>query len=184
MDTRPFSPAQRKFITTLLTDRELDFNTAPPETLERCLDFMGEKFISITEGSALITWLKTQPFKKAEVKVTTQATTLEPGVYVLPDGTIVKLQENKAKTNAYANRWVITSGAHLNENDEHVKGAWEYAPELKKQLKPEMRMTLEEAKAFMLKFGQCAKCARKLKAAQSVEDGIGPVCKKYFAVAA
>lgn len=41
-------------------------------------------------------------------------------------------------------------------------------------------MTLDEAKAFILRYGQCVRCGRRLKAAESVERGIGPVCVRYF----
>jgi len=106
----------------------------------------------------------------------------EAGVYVMPDNAIVKVQANKAKTNTYAKRWIEISGERLNENDARVRGEWEYAPGLINEVSAKGRkMTLEEAKAFILRYGQCVRCARKLKAAESVERGIGPVCITYFA---
>jgi len=41
-------------------------------------------------------------------------------------------------------------------------------------------MSLDAAKAFILRYGRCVRCSRRLKAAQSVERGIGPVCMAYF----
>ena len=32
----------------------------------------------------------------------------------------------------------------------------------------------------MVRYGRCVRCSRHLKAAQSVVQGIGPVCVKYF----
>lgn len=102
------------------------------------------------------------------------------GVYVLPDGTIAQVKPNKAKTRLYAKRWVNINGERLTLSDEHVKGEWAYAPGLIKQCEEQYRMTLEQAKRFILVYGQCCRCGRKLKAAKSVEAGIGPVCIKYF----
>lgn len=179
MDTRPMSEKQYRLIARLIKERELDLDHVDGLVFERYMDYLdGSKFIRLSEASKLIDWLFTQPKKQ----VNAFGEKLEPGVYVLDDE-IVKLQENKAKTNMYTMRWVEINGERLNEHDDHVKGEWQYAPELKACLGPQHRMTMEQAKAFMLRYGQCAKCARKLKAAQSVEDGIGPVCKKYFAVA-
>lgn len=177
---RPMSAKQASFINSLLKDREPDLDHADGLVFERYMDFLdGSKFISTQEASLLIDWLKAQPKKS----VNAFGQKVEPGVYVIDDE-IVKLQMNKAGTNAYTMRWVECKADHLNELDEHVKGEWEYAPELKKCLSPQNRMTMEQAKAFMLKYGQCVKCGRKLKAAKSVEEAIGPVCKKYFTAAA
>ena len=138
------------------------------------------KFIGKREASACIDALFACPRRPApagEAKAQ-----LEEGVYVMPDGCVVKVQANKAKTNLYAKRWVEIRGERLLDHDgeTRVQGEWEYAPGVIRSIKPEMRMTLDEAKAFILRYGQCARCARRLKAAESVERGIGPVCVKYF----
>jgi hypothetical protein len=41
-------------------------------------------------------------------------------------------------------------------------------------------MSLEKAKQLNIKYGRCIICGLKLKAAKSVEAGMGPVCIKYF----
>jgi hypothetical protein len=41
-------------------------------------------------------------------------------------------------------------------------------------------MNFEKAKALTIRYGRCICCGRRLKAAQSVERGIGPVCRRYF----
>lgn len=103
------------------------------------------------------------------------------GVYVLPDGTIVKVQPNQEKTRTYAKRWTVINGQRLTEADTRVKGEYVFEPGLVQQVAAEGRkMTLEEAKAFILRYGQCCRCSAKLKDAKSVERGIGPVCVKYF----
>jgi hypothetical protein len=47
-------------------------------------------------------------------------------------------------------------------------------------LTADMKMSLEEAKAFGFQWGVCCACGRTLTNAKSVELGIGPVCRKYF----
>jgi hypothetical protein len=48
-------------------------------------------------------------------------------------------------------------------------------------LAPADRITLERAKTLSVRYGICIACGRTLKAAKSVEDNIGPVCRKNFA---
>jgi hypothetical protein len=106
----------------------------------------------------------------------------DAGVYVLPDGTICKVQANKEKTRTYAKRWTPINGERLMETGAHKHGEYVYEPGLVEQVAREGRkMTLEEAKAFIVLYGRCARCGRALKAAESVERGIGPICYKWFA---
>jgi len=106
----------------------------------------------------------------------------EEGVYVLEDGTIVKIKSNKTKTNCYANRWVKIGGERLTETGEHVNGEWEYAPELRSDCTEDLRMTLDQAKEFGVLYGKCVKCGRHLSDAESVERAIGPVCARSFSL--
>jgi len=67
------------------------------------------------------------------------------------------------------------------DSDGQTKGRYAFTPGLIYRVAREgRRMTLDEAKAFILIFRQCARCARKLSAKKSVEDGIGPTCITYF----
>jgi len=52
------------------------------------------------------------------------------------------------------------------------------APRMQWELRPEEALTLEEAKALNIKFGECVICGTPIEAKESVEDraGIGPVC--------
>lgn len=54
--------------------------------------------------------------------------------------------------------------------------AFEYAPGAIKELQPEHRMSLDEAKAFGAIYGICCVCAATLTNEVSIEAGIGPVC--------
>jgi len=181
MTRTPATEKQRAFIAKLYGEREVPVAGSIEEAtiIARFEDLQevgpDRRFVSTREASKVIDWMMSLP-RKANPN---QAS--EPGVYIMPDGTVVKVQMNKAKTNVYAMRWVVINGQRLvDATEERVHGEWEYAPGFIGQVRPEYRMTLEQAKDFILRYGQCARCSRKLKAAKSVEAGIGPVCIKYF----
>lgn len=105
----------------------------------------------------------------------------DAGVYVLPDGAIVKVQANQDKTRTYAKRWTVIGGVRATEAGTREHGEYVFEAGLVQQVAATgRRMDLEEAKAFILRFGVCCRCGRGLKDATSVERGIGPVCVKYF----
>lgn len=107
---------------------------------------------------------------------------VEPGIY-RHDGKIFKVQLTRDKQRSYAKELVDlrpTEGDRLNVEDVRVRFKWEYASGAIFRLSPEDRMTEEDAKEFGLRTGICACCGRRLKVAQSVEQGIGPVCIKWF----
>jgi hypothetical protein len=58
------------------------------------------------------------------------------------------------------------------------RGEWhfEYVPGGILKLRPEDRMTLEEAQQFGKLYGVCCVCGRTLTDEISIEAGIGPVC--------
>lgn len=45
-----------------------------------------------------------------------------------------------------------------------------------KKLRPETKMTLEQAKHYGKMYGMCIKCGRTLTDEVSIAEGIGPVC--------
>jgi len=204
--SKPASEKQRAFARKLATERpqwDAHLNGA---LYERAFDLVCDpsKFVSIREDSDVIDALLRVP-QGPSTRPTSTPTGVpgqdgtpplarpagptpiaapgkaEPGIYTTPNGDIVKVQMNRAKTNTYALRWVEIAGERLvDATEEHVRGEWDYAPGLVFGMDPAWRMTVEQAKAFILRYGQCARCGRKLKAAKSVEAGIGPVCIKEF----
>jgi len=104
---------------------------------------------------------------------------VEPGVYQI-DGDVYKVKFNRERTRKYAVKLVYIDSERLNEEDERVPWEFQYAPGAIYKLKPEHRMDEESAKTFGLKYGICASCGKRLKVAESVERGIGPVCIKWF----
>ena len=173
---RPVTGKQVAFIARLLTERQLPEASDRPAWTTPMLED-SSAVVTTRDASNLIDWL----LGLARKDVGGQ--NIEPGVYVADDGSIVKVQKNKAKTRQYALVWVDIRGARLNLNSDRVHGEWQYERGLITHLTPDHRMTLEQAKAFTLLFGQCARCGRHLKAAESVEQGIGPVCRKVFSAA-
>jgi len=121
---------------------------------------------------------------KAAAPVQETVSADEIGVYVMTDGSIVKVQESKAnKGRTYAKVWIsdVTGERMTLDSDGSHKGRYEFAAGLIYKVASEgRRMSLDEAKQFITIFRQCARCSRKLSAKKSVEDGIGPVCIKYF----
>jgi hypothetical protein len=69
----------------------------------------------------------------------------------------------------------------MTEVGEVVDFELEYAPGLIRDLREEHRMPKARAIEFTTRYGRCIVCGRHLKAAKSVEAGIGQVCIKYFA---
>lgn len=104
---------------------------------------------------------------------------LTVGVYELPTGEIFVVKPNRAKTRLYAKKMIETT-ERITETGKVVNFDFIYAPGAIYKLKPENKMSLERAKQLMIRYGRCIACGRKLKVAQSVERGIGPVCIKYF----
>jgi hypothetical protein len=59
-------------------------------------------------------------------------------------------------------------------------GKWVYAAGAVFNLRPETRMTRDEAAAYGRRFGRCIVCQAELTDPKSVEAGIGPVCAQKF----
>lgn len=105
---------------------------------------------------------------------------LTPGMYKL-DGIVYQVRPNRQKTRLYAKHLIEINADRITESDEIVQIEFEYERGAVFNLREEHRMGLEEGKALCIRYGRCICCNRVLKAATSVERGIGPVCIKYFA---
>lgn len=88
------------------------------------------------------------------------------GLYLVNAG-IFRIKANKDQTNLYALK--LTNS-----------GEWEYAPGAVHKLRPETKMTLEQAKHYGRKTGTCIMCFRTLTNPDSIEAGIGPICADKF----
>lgn len=123
---------------------------------------------------------------------TTDAPSVElPGVFE-KDGEVYVVKFNKSRTRLYARRLVETTTPRLKAGYSHhvlamkppeekyVNFEFKYARGAIYNLTEADRMPFEKAKHLMIRYGKCIVCGRRLKVAQSVERGIGPVCINYF----
>jgi hypothetical protein len=69
-------------------------------------------------------------------------------------------------------------GDRLNEQGDRIRTEEARAPRMQFELTAADRLTVEEVEALSVKFSYCLVCGRHLRVAESVEAGIGPVCRK------
>lgn len=94
------------------------------------------------------------------------ASAISDGMYLM-DGRVFKVQIAKQGSgNLYAK--------------ELINGSFVYSPGTIRQLRPEHRMSLEQAKEYGKLYGVCCNCGRDLTDEGSIEAGIGPICAKKF----
>lgn len=130
--------------------------------------------------TTLIGQLVGSPFDKTP-DAEADAEKLTAGVYEV-NGEIFNIKWNKAKTNLYAQRLVeLPNVDRLTESGDVVHIEFEYAPGVVHRVRPHHKMPLERARELTIRYGRCLACGRRLKNAESVERGIGPVCRKAFA---
>lgn len=130
--------------------------------------------LSKAAASQVIEQLLAMP--RARVERPAATAVAEPGMYRGPDGSPVKVQKAKDSDRLYAKKLVRIGGERLTETDEVVRFEFVYEKGLLYRLAETDRMTLEEAKAFGIRYGICCVCGAPLKDATSVANGIGPVC--------
>lgn len=133
-------------------------------------------------------------------RVATAARTVvdRDGMYRNPvTGEIWKVQWNRASGDGhrlYAKKLVYSfKGTYLDRPDPGMKTLWdvnrdsvsfEYASGAMRMIRPEWRMSLEQAKEFGALYGTCIKCGRTLTLEESIERSMGPICagkKDYWA---
>lgn len=100
----------------------------------------------------------------------------EVGMYRNAAGDMFKVQRSKTTDALYAKKLVQIGGERLTDTGDVVKFEFEYAPGAVRTLAAADRLTLDEAKAFGIRFGVCCVCGATLVDAKSVAAGIGPVC--------
>jgi hypothetical protein len=102
---------------------------------------------------------------------------LELGLYEIGDS-IFKVKMNKAGTNKYAEilNFTVGQAERLTAAGTVIKAKYTYDAGAIFRIRPEHRITGDRAKALTVIFRSCIVCGARLKAAQSVERGIGPVC--------
>jgi hypothetical protein len=107
------------------------------------------------------------------------APAITDGMYLM-DGVVYKVQVAvHGSGNLYAKRLEVEEA--LDADGETVaRGRFEYAPGVVRDLRPEHRMTLEQAKQFGALYGVCCRCGRTLTNEDSIEAAMGPICRGKF----
>lgn len=129
--------------------------------------------LSKRAASDLITRLLAMPKPRAATE-TPRIT--DAGMYRTSTGEIFKVQKSKTTQHLYAKKLIPIRGERLTEDDEIVGWEFDFAPGAMRLLTPGDRLTLDEAKAFGIRYGVCCVCGATLKDATSVANGIGPIC--------
>lgn len=148
MKTYPATENQIAFIERLISERIYEGEIALAQ-------------LNKLDASMLIKQLLEAPRRGASINPTTIAEGLCEGLYQTDLGIYrVELSE---QSRLYAR--------HLNP-----AGGWTYERGAVYRLLPEQRMTLAQAQEFGVKYGVCCVCGRLLSDAESVANGIGPIC--------
>lgn len=169
----PATERQLALIRKLADERDWGAGTFMPAD-DHVMDVVDGLQVSKREASAAIDALLRAPVKVARqavvAGVAAPAAAIEPGIYYA-DGAVIKVQKA-----------VHGSGHPYAKRLSKETGRFEYAPGLIRQLRPEQRMTLEQAKEYGELYGVCCNCGRTLTNEVSIEAGIGPVCRKKFII--
>jgi hypothetical protein len=113
------------------------------------------------------------------ISIQNKPTITFPGAFK-KDNEIYIIKYNMDKTYLYSLKLKEAPSDRLNAKGEKVAFEFEYFPQAMKFLTNEDRMSLEEGKRLTILYGRCIICGHRLKVAQSLEKGMGPVCANYF----
>lgn len=172
------SERQEAFIRVLLDEREVpddkravigDPHTLDKQAATKVIDYLtGLPKKIMVKATTAIPGYSPAPSASTGFHVNKPPAITSEGMY--QNGTnIYRVQRSKGTGRLYA-ELLTPSGSFV-----YAKGAIY-------DLKPEHRMTVEQAKAYGLKFGRCCVCGKTLTDPVSMAAGIGPVCVKgkYF----
>jgi hypothetical protein len=155
----------------------LDMRTADPRRAAAIRERLADGTMDRQFASDAITYLKAQPKAVGAVAPEYPAERPRPeevlscGMYQTPDG-IFRVHQSKESGRLYAKVLVLS----FDDDKPH----FDYAKGAIYHLRPEDRMTLEQAKAWGVETGICCVCGAFLTDPKSVAEGIGPVCVKGF----
>lgn len=113
-------------------------------------------------------WIDRLIAKVRELRKARPVVEIEDGMYVL-DGTIYKVQHAvHGSGNQYAKRLVAGAPGE--------RATFVYAPGVVRKLRPEHRMTLDQAREWGALYGTCVRCGRVLTREDSIERMMGSTC--------
>ncbi len=159
------SAAQVRFAESLMSERAITLDDVALRVWGSTHVVVGKR-----ECSTVIDVIK-RHFPRLE-RERPAAPVLEAGMYLVAPGEIYKVKISKSSGKPYAEK-LCRDGS----GDDGPADVWfEYAPGAVRSIKPEHRMTMDQAATFGAMFGSCCVCGRTLTNAKSIEAGIGPVC--------
>lgn len=157
---RPANPATEKqinFLKVLFAERGINIEAAGDLSM-----------LTKREASEMISEILETP-KVPAPRTPKTAPEVTEGMYRDPETeTIFKVQRAiHGSGHLYAKVLVV---------DGFGQAHFDYAAGAIRKIRPEWKMTLEEAKQFGALYGTCCVCARTLTNEKSIEAGIGPIC--------
>jgi hypothetical protein len=164
------SPRQIEFINSLRHERGMD-SLAPMTAATLTGGRTGT-------ASGMITALQNMP-RPERARGLHPPVELTPGVYEV-DGVAYVVKPNRRGDGMYAKRIRELNSTRVTEAGTFVAVEFEYEPGAIRRIRPEHRMPFERARELTIRYGRCIVCGRTLRAGESVEQGIGPVCVRSF----
>ena len=156
---RTLTQAQFSFISSLMVKKV---------TPAWVIDYMAKAEVGLSDGSEAsraIDELKDSPWKQTAPKALPDE--LVPVGFYFYEEEVYKVKPSQGdKTRRYAHKFV-TDGK---------KGRYAYAAGMIFRLRPEHKVTVEQAAKIGHITGVCCICGRELTVPASVAAGIGPVC--------
>jgi hypothetical protein len=171
---------QIEFIKNLCNEREV------PEANRQLMAEIqsGARAYSKKRLSDCIGWLLTLPRVQGRESSGGQIDpNLVPGVYEINGQVFIvrKSKRDKTRLVGYSLQETGSGVVRATEAGNRVHSfEYKWSPGAVYRIKLTDRMPVERAKELVMLYGRCIACGIKLKAASSVEKGIGPVCIKKF----
>jgi N-acyl-D-aspartate/D-glutamate deacylase len=145
---------------------------ATESQLNKLHELFDEKFDAETAASHH-EWLNTHRLSKATASERLKALFAMQSVNELDEG-MYKVGEDIFKVYHTRDKGILVT-------KQLIEGTFEYTGRKPlAQIKPEHRMTLDQAKEYGKVTGTCCVCAAKLTNEESIEAGIGPICASKF----
>lgn len=154
----PASDAQIKFLRSLLV----------------------EKIEDEEKSAAAVAWLDTHKLSKATASAKISEYLNMPTVRSQRGGVFGDIEEGMYKVDGEIFKVYHTQAGHL-ATKQLTEDGFEYTGQRPlNSIKPEHRMTLDEAKEYGKVTGTCCNCGRLLTNEESIAAGIGPICATKF----
>lgn len=134
-----------------------------------------EKIEDAEKSAAAVEWLDSHQLSKATASTKISEYKAMPSVRRAAD-----LDEGMYKVGGEIFKVYFTQAGHITTKQLTEEG-FEYTGRAPlSMIRPEHRMTLDEAKAYGKVTGTCCNCGRLLTNEESIEAGIGPICASKF----